>query len=369
MTYASPQEVGFCPHFDTFNWPVPHDRQRITVEGHVISFDPSKPIYVTRGLTGRCTSVFTASTRDDVTGRDRTCVLKLSYQPSRRIISEIDHYRLLAEKGIEGVPEILCAQKLSSLGDGPRGALMKCLPHYVFGPIRYLEAIVMADKYKPITSIDINKDTKLFFRIFLSIVETHHRAYVEAGILHRDIHTNNLMWGIEDGRPVGVLIDWDFASGPVSHPPEDPQQSAFTLNVAFLAVDLLQKECSSRFYRHDLESFFWVLWSIIISKVGIVDLDKFAMVSRWEQGNVGHRKFSKFAFLDRGQHDVLETLQMSKQTSLSHAGVTECLSALGDMISRGQNVLERRTQKTNVETADGHIVYTNFVAALKRAVE
>ncbi|KAF8334775.1 uncharacterized protein EI90DRAFT_462380 [Cantharellus anzutake] len=46
MTHASPQEVGFCPHFDTSNWPVAHDQQRITVASRVISFNPSKPIHI-----------------------------------------------------------------------------------------------------------------------------------------------------------------------------------------------------------------------------------------------------------------------------------------------------------------------------------
>ncbi|KAF8314413.1 uncharacterized protein EI90DRAFT_437989 [Cantharellus anzutake] len=371
ISNANPSSLGFNPHFNTTRWPVPVDSQKITIGGRLISFDASKPIHISRGLTGRCTTVFPAWEQTFGTESEPPYVLKLSYQPCDRKPSEADHYALLLEMGVEGIPGVLCSEKFPSLAEeGPRGALMKLLPGHEseFGPMRYLEAIVMADTLKPITSIDINKDTKTFFQVFLSIIKTHHQAYKKANILHRDIHMDNLMCKIVDGHPAGILIDWDFASGPISHRPDDPQQTAFTLNVAFLPIDLLQKECPPRLYRHDLESFFWVLWSIIISKADATDLDAFASMSQWGQGDIDHRRILKTAFLTRGQRDVVGLLQTCKHTGLSRPGVLQCLSTLSDQILRGQDALRRRTRSTNIETADGHITYTDFVATIELAI-
>ncbi len=171
MTFADPQAFGFSPHFGTSEWPLPTEQQEISIGRRTVSFNPSKPVHVTRGLIGRCTTIFAAMTQDSDTGRERQCILKLSYQPCDRNPSEVDHYTILSEKGIKGVPEILCSQKLAGLQDGPRGRLMESLPQYKFGPMRYLEAIVMANMYEPIKSIDINRDTKLFFEVFLSLIE------------------------------------------------------------------------------------------------------------------------------------------------------------------------------------------------------
>ncbi|KAF8328423.1 uncharacterized protein EI90DRAFT_3126207 [Cantharellus anzutake] len=368
-SYADPLSFGFNPRFD-IKRPVSANSQKITIGGWDISFDASRPIHVSRGFTGRCSTIFCASTQTPDTGVEHQCVLKLSYQPCDRIPSEADHYALLWEKEVKGIPEILCWEKFPSLAEeGPRCALMEYLPDYQFGAARYLEAIVIAERFEPITSIDINKDTKSIFKVFLSIIETHHQAYEVAGILHRDIHVDNLMWTIVDGQPTGFLIDWDFASGPATHPPEDHQQTAFTLNAASLAIDLLQNEPLPRLYRHDLESFFWALWSIILTGADAVGLDEFVKVSRWEQGSVEERKAWKQAFLDRGYRGAIARLNESEKTGLSLPNITACLVQLCQLIFDGQEAIEYRSELTNVETADDHITYAKFVAAVKLAIQ
>ncbi|KAF8336881.1 uncharacterized protein EI90DRAFT_3043966 [Cantharellus anzutake] len=365
---ANPSGLGFNPHFNTIKWPIPVDSQKITIGGRLISFDASKPIHISRGLTGRCTTVFPAWEKTFGTESEPPYVLKLSYQPCDRKPSEADHYALLLAKGVEGIPEILCSEKFPSLAEeGPRGALMKHLPGHEFGPMRYLEAIVMADKLKPITSIDINKDTKVFFQVFLSTIEIHRQAFAKANILHRDIHVDNLMCMDVDGGPTGFLIDWDFASGPDSHPPENLEQTAFTLNGKFLAIDLLRTESQARFYRHDLESFFWLLWSIVLTQASIVEWGE--IVSKWEQDTVDERRARKTYFLDRTVQEVIARLMECEESGLSHSGVIECLVQLSFLISDGQDALLYRTEVTNVETADDHITYAKFVAALELAIQ
>ncbi|KAF8334068.1 uncharacterized protein EI90DRAFT_3050879, partial [Cantharellus anzutake] len=233
---------------------------------------------------------------------------------------------------------------------------MKYVSNYKFGPMRYLEAIVMADVLKPITSINTNLETKLFFQIFLSIIETHHQAYEVTGLLHRDIHTNNLMWKIVDGQPVGMLIDWDFSNRFHPHP--------------FLAVDLLEKEPHPRLYRHDLESFFWVLWTIVLTRADVAGLDEFVKVSRWEQGDLNERKTWKMAFLDRGHEAVVRRLKESTKTGLSHPSVVECLLRLSHLISDGQDALRLQANRRRLAIASmvcGTLVVGEWIGERTRA--
>src|SRR5258708_29402069 len=131
------------------------------------------------------------------------------------------------------------------------------------------------------------RDLETFKKAFISLVEglctvlisssamftnhaAHHELYEKAGILHRDISINNLM--VDSDHPdIGVLIDLDFAVRD-----RDPDTGArFGLppmpggTVPFRAIDLTTKDPLPRtLYRHDLESFFCTLISILFYKSG-----------------------------------------------------------------------------------------------------
>ena len=176
------------------------------------------------------------------------------------------------------------------------------------------------------------------------VVTAHHAVYTETGILHRDISYNNIMFyyddPIEHGRPKGVLCDWDLAKKlePPNHSvimrdllqsmikSEDiakyevvePVQEIQPVTVhrpsgviandgdatahqeqryrtgtgPFMALDiLLYDHAPLHLYRHDLESFYWVLvWFAAVfepakNKVGI--LPEF---QENDLRNIGYRK-------------------------------------------------------------------------------
>ncbi|KAI0945845.1 hypothetical protein AcV7_009972 [Taiwanofungus camphoratus] len=51
-----------------------------------------------------------------------------------------------------------------------------------------------------------------FKKIFIDVVNAHHWVWNTAGVLHRDISVNNIMFYRDEGnRPMGVLCDWDLA--------------------------------------------------------------------------------------------------------------------------------------------------------------
>ena len=88
------------------------------------------------------------------------------------------------------------------------------------------------------------------------------------GIHHGDVSFNNLMYNTptETGGPVGIVNDFDLATW-VNHSTTNNDRTG---TIPFMAVDLLEggyDQRAPRLYRHDLESFVWVLTYITVAKV------------------------------------------------------------------------------------------------------
>ncbi|TFK21745.1 hypothetical protein FA15DRAFT_549922, partial [Coprinopsis marcescibilis] len=89
----------------------------------------------------------------------------------------------------------------------------------------------------------------------------HHVAWVTGKVLHRDLSENNLMVNrMKDGTAKGILNDWDMATR-ADTKNQVPRSSAQhrTGTLPFMACDLLAIEPPRHYYRHDLESFMYVL--------------------------------------------------------------------------------------------------------------
>ncbi|KAH7908115.1 hypothetical protein BJ138DRAFT_1181988 [Hygrophoropsis aurantiaca] len=91
-----------------------------------------------------------------------------------------------------------------------------------------------------------------------------HKDLWNNGVHHRDISLNNLMcYKKANGEVVGVLNDFDLASLVSKGQPKGPQGNQRTGTPPFMALELLTPEGLKgeieHLYRHDLESFFWVL--------------------------------------------------------------------------------------------------------------
>ncbi|PFH55760.1 hypothetical protein XA68_17659 [Ophiocordyceps unilateralis] len=87
-------------------------------------------------------------------------------------------------------------------------------------------------------------------------IMAHQSLYITGNILHRDISSNNIII-IEARKPgdlKGMLIDLDLAKVRDSGPSGAQHQTG---TVQFMAVEVLRK--FDHTYRHDLESFFYVL--------------------------------------------------------------------------------------------------------------
>lgn len=253
----------------------------LTIGGNV--FYIREIIRSTRSLTGNGTHVLLVDWIMSEEGPPPTdcwgVVLKLSWQAPGRD----PEWKLLNSafgKGVHGIPIVLMKRDVGNLSDGMRDALPGSMPEIASSgkakfENRILRLMVMTPKCKPlwavtdlgnficafrslVTSecIDITLVCKrLILTCQLSVV--HHDLYERGGILHRDINPYNLMVEQDDDSQ-GVLIDLDLAVR------TDDNRIGFRSNTrtqctAFLAMDLLTQSPPLHQYRHDLESFFYVL--------------------------------------------------------------------------------------------------------------
>ncbi|KAK4194052.1 hypothetical protein QBC40DRAFT_291462 [Triangularia verruculosa] len=132
------------------------------------------------------------------------------------------------------------------------------------------------------------------FRTIKELLETerdairaHRSLYVKSKILHRDISSNNIIITkpeTADGFK-GMLIDLDLAKVRDSGPSGARHQTG---TMQFMAVEVLRK--TDHTYRHDLESFFYVLvwmcarqsWSNGLG--GVEKPPKESLLRKWEIG-------------------------------------------------------------------------------------
>ena len=98
----------------------------------------------------------------------------------------------------------------------------------------------------------------------------HYRLWVN-GIHHGDISLNNLMYSVSTtGEPEGVLNDYDLASWdkiPTTNNDRTGTIPFMTLSMLKAIVNNGLEERMPRLYRHDAESFIWVLAYITVVSV------------------------------------------------------------------------------------------------------
>lgn len=96
------------------------------------------------------------------------------------------------------------------------------------------------------------------------------------GIAHKDISLSNLLCTVRNGRIVGILNDFDLA-GFMKPGVRNPERMGWerTGSIAFMATDLLKHPDGQqkRWYRHDLESFLWCLFWVMMKDPPLSWLD------------------------------------------------------------------------------------------------
>lgn len=136
----------------------------------------------------------------------------------------------------------------------------------------------------------------------------HYHAFKTGKILHRDLSENNLMLRrSKDGTIIGVLNDWDMSSRVDEAGYAIPSITNHLIGtLPFMAYQLVTTRKPKHAYRHDLESFFYILvWAAILYDLKAKTrgpMPKDSMLKDWTQptdeGSLIAHSHAKMDFLE-----------------------------------------------------------------------
>ncbi|KZV66080.1 hypothetical protein PENSPDRAFT_689270 [Peniophora sp. CONT] len=96
-----------------------------------------------------------------------------------------------------------------------------------------------------------------FLKAYLDILLEHFLLWTRGGVHHRDLTLDNLMYRTEKNEVIGVLIDFDLATRSAC------QSIDAGCTLQYTAFEILDVKATgtpyTHLYRHDLESFYWIL--------------------------------------------------------------------------------------------------------------
>lgn len=295
-------------------------------------------------------------------------IIKTSWQVTTRELED-GLYRRAAARNVEGVARLYSSCVGDRLSLGPRGKLVPLgdytdreLRIQVLGPVCMpLYRVVDVDQFKA-AFISLVKGqwfcmkSPRFSVNNFSLSIAHHDLYEKAGILHRDISINNLMVDASDPS-IGVLIDLDLAATIKDDDGNPcPVKPMLTGTKPFLAIDLLQDTPVLRpYYRHDLESFLYVLaWTLAHYDEGKKVND--GAFEIWHTRTWSDTRLGKLGFLAEASD-----MESARETALQHTWVLD----LGHLFSRGYQA-RRKSLGTDFddETLGGHVTFAAFMHVL-----
>ncbi|THH16567.1 hypothetical protein EUX98_g9284 [Antrodiella citrinella] len=323
----------------------------------VLDVSEDRSINSTNGAIGRATLVVPVLPAADcetavtLCGEEKT-VVKISWQSKFRAIGEDSLVRVARVKlqasdtfrvHLKHLVDLKCAltQTLEEMNI-PRASMFG-LPAEDAKTHRVCRILLLRE-YLPLKMVD---GVHEFKTIFVGVVKGHHAVYETSGILHRDVSTNNIMFYRDsDGGVVGVLCDWDLAQQldvsavdlqlnraivdtikaeidpnteklkTIEPSPSSAQRLSAT--APFLEVEILEPQ-EPRYrtgtgpfmsldlllyfhvplhsYRHDLESFFFVLVWFIVTHSAVTHTMGF--IRSWLQGDLRALGNTKQEFVDK----------------------------------------------------------------------
>ncbi|KAJ8514601.1 hypothetical protein ONZ45_g7881 [Pleurotus djamor] len=225
-------------------------------------------VHQTHGLRGRGTIAIAAERVQESDLPRENVFVKISWQPkSRKSESEfLRHiYKKIEENEddykwvLDHLPELKAE---TSHGDLV-GIQARLKAHNNFKDL-YEERILRIHVFDMLHKLSEFRSRPVFFiRRFTEIVKCHQWVHDVAGIMHRDVSLNNMMYREMNGQMYGVLNDFDLASLLVDLD-KGPQSLQRTGTRIYMAFDLLSSPNPPRHLnRHDLESFFYILLDVI----------------------------------------------------------------------------------------------------------
>lgn len=203
----------------------------------------------------------------------------------------------------------------------------------------------------------------------------HYHAYKTGKVLHRDLSENNLMLRrLKNGKIVGVLNDWDMSSRVDDTGSILPTITNHLIGtLPFMARQLLLTHAPKHMYRHDLESFFYILvWAAILYNFKTKTrgpMSETSMLKAWSQSSddlsLVRHSMAKLDFLE--DPDVYEAIfeEIQPEFQELHTRWIKPLHAL--FIEAAQFMKKQRLARNKVydrETCGGILTFERFMAAI-----
>ncbi|KAH6887244.1 hypothetical protein BKA70DRAFT_1203730 [Coprinopsis sp. MPI-PUGE-AT-0042] len=234
-------------------------------EKQYVSFDILRTHSAPLGLIGRATGVYEADMKLKIPKFPVVpCALKLASQPNYRLDPErvlISDLRKALPSWSDHLPEIYYSDIFTPEELGQPSVA------FVEKENQRKLHVTASRIYRKLWEVESVKEFQI---VWLQCVQCHYLAFKEGKILHRDLSENNLMFWrkpVMNAKPVltSVLNDWDMASRLTdsAFAPKTATQNR-TGTLPFMAVDLLTPTPPDHYYRHDLESFLYILlWAAL----------------------------------------------------------------------------------------------------------
>ncbi|CAE6481567.1 unnamed protein product [Rhizoctonia solani] len=292
-------------------------------------------IYKARALFGRGSATLLGADKKDPSA---LYVIKISCQVKTRV-PESEFLQSAAD-----IPNVIRMAHSANWGDMLEGFGEEFLRSVQEFEPREFRVLVLSPVCELLTTIE---DVSVFKTCFIKLVNAHY-ALFKRSILHCDISIGNLMYDPKTQEP--YLIDADL--GKKVDKLGSPSSNHRTGTLPFMAMDLLVQVPPPHLYRHDLESFFYVLvWICAEDHHGWHRIDSVAGMTR-----------EKSYFL--GQYN-LEDIRLGKFAELKSTWITKLgrLFTVGVAKKTLSTVLRGPVPFDN-DTLDGEVTYETFHAAI-----
>jgi hypothetical protein len=204
---------------------------------------------------------------------------------------------------------------------------------------------------------------------FIVIPSAHHLLYKESNILHGNLSESNLMiYRNDEGRAYGVLNDWDVATAPEADGGDTSKAQIGCRALSFVSVEMLSPTTLQHHYRHDLESFFWILlWCAcqytLNGTTGRKRMTPARAMSEWSsQYSYG---ITRRGFIHSSKEE--QAFWLCRHISDAFKPLSESwIRPLWDLLEQGYSSLRENstTPGYDVETLGGNLTFEKFMSVL-----
>ncbi|KEP48718.1 kinase domain protein [Rhizoctonia solani 123E] len=292
-------------------------------------------LYKARALFGRGSATLLVADKKDPSA---LYVIKISCQVKTRV-PESEFLEAAAD-----IPNVIKMAHSAKWGDMLEGFGEEFLRSVQDFESREFRVLVLSPVCELLTTI---KDVSVFKMCFIKLVKAHHTLF-ERGILHCDISIGNLMYDPKAQEP--YLIDADL--GKSVNKLGTPSSNHRTGTLPFMAIDLLVGAPPPHLYRHDLESFFYVLvWICAEDYHGWHRVDSVTAMAE-----------KKLYFLIQFE---IEQLRVGKFAELKSAWITKLHFLFGTGAAQKSLWIKRKSSVPfDNETLDGEVTYETFLEVI-----